>query len=86
MNTVKDAIITVDTKGCIETFNLAAQKIFGYDVEVAKVQNVSMLLPNPHKAKNDGYIKNCADGNPARITGSIVEEVAIDKNGRKFPI
>lgn len=86
MNTVKESIITVDSKGCIETFNLAAQKIFRYDVEVAKCQNVSMLLPNPHKAKNDGYIKNFADGNPARIIGSIVEEVAIDKNGRKFPI
>lgn len=49
MNTVKESIITVDSKGCIETFNLAAQKIFGYDVEVAKVQNVSMLLPNPQR-------------------------------------
>jgi len=86
MNTVKDAIITADSKGCIETLNLAAHKIFGYDVEVAKGQNVSMLLPNPHKAKHDGYIKNFVDGNLVRITGSIVEEVAVDKNGRKFPI
>jgi PAS domain S-box-containing protein len=86
MNTVTDAIIMADSKGCIETFNPAAQKLFGYDIEMVRGQNASMLLPLPHKAKHDGYIKHFVDGNPARIIGSIIEEVAVDKNGREFPI
>ena len=86
MNTVTDAIITADKEGWIEMFNPAAQTLFGYDVAEIKGQNVSFLMPEPNKSKHDGYLKNYLDGNPARITGRMIEEVAVDKSGREFPI
>lgn len=49
-NTSIDAIVSLDRNLIIQTWNLGAEKMFGYDKEEAVNQNLKMLLP-PDKLK-----------------------------------
>ncbi len=58
LETVADAIITINKKGVIQTFNPAAEKIFGYPATEALGNNISMLLPEKEQKEHDGYVIN----------------------------
>ena len=45
LETTVDAIITIDSQGIVQTFNAAAEKIFGYRAEEVIGNNVKMLMP-----------------------------------------
>src|SRR5437868_4688423 len=47
LHTAKDAIITVDGDGLIQTTNPAAERIFGYESAELLGANVSVLMPDP---------------------------------------
>jgi two-component system sensor kinase FixL len=40
-----DAVIIIDHRGCIMTFNRTAARMFGYEAAQAIGRNVSMLMP-----------------------------------------
>lgn len=86
MNTVTDAIITINAKGLIETFNQAAQVMFGYAQEEVVGRNVSFLMPEPVRSAHDGYLATFLEGRAARIAGKTVEQVALRKDTTTFPI
>ena len=45
-----DGIITIYEKGIIESYNLAAERIFGYEPSEVLGQNIKMLMPEPSTA------------------------------------
>ena len=47
IDNVIDGIITIDSAATIVTFNLAAQRIFGYGQDEVLGQNLKMLMPEP---------------------------------------
>lgn len=51
-----NGIITIDEKGIVESFNQAAERLFGYTAEDVIGQNVSMLMPSPYREKHDSWI------------------------------
>ena len=53
IETAVDGIITIDTRGIIETVNPAAARIFGYQPEEIIGHNVSMLMPEPDHSAHD---------------------------------
>ncbi len=86
LNTAVDAIITIDDHGLIESFNPAAEKIFGYSAKKAIGRNVSMLMPAPHRDKHDQYIRNYIKTGIAKIIGIGRETVGRRSDGTVFPI
>ena len=48
LNTVMDGVITMDGLGIIETFNPAAEQIFGYAATEIIGHNIKMLMPEPY--------------------------------------
>ena len=69
LDTAVEGIITIDDRGIMESFNLAAQKIFGYHADEVLGRNVSMLMPMPYKREHDSYIANYRLTGQPRIIG-----------------
>ncbi len=80
-----DGIITINTKGLIDSVNQSAAQIFGYDKEEMVGQNVSMLMPSPDRENHDQYLANYLRTGDAKIIGIGREVTGQKKNGKTFP-
>lgn len=85
LDTVADAIITIDDNGLIKSFNHAAQKIFGYSENEVLNKNVSLLLPKSKRIEHQAYTDNVTLNAP-RIINVTRDLIAQRKNGCVFPI
>ncbi|MDH4321981.1 MAG: ATP-binding protein [Desulfobulbaceae bacterium] len=84
---VADAIITIDATGIVESFNPAAEKIFGYPAAEIIGQNVSMLMPEPYRSRHDHYLHQYDKTNISRVIGKgPMESSARRRDGSGFPI
>jgi PAS domain S-box-containing protein len=81
-----DGIITIDDKGIIESFNPAAEGIFGYSSPEVIGKNVNAIVPEPHKKNHDQYIRRYIESGIARIIGIGRETEGERKDGQTFPI
>ena len=52
-----EGVATVDQEGTIQSFNLAAEKIFGYQESEIIGRNISSLIPKSCQKSNDDYNK-----------------------------
>ncbi|MBN2753191.1 MAG: diguanylate cyclase [Rhodospirillaceae bacterium] len=90
LDTVTDAIITIDSNGRIETFNPAAQAIFGWTAGEVIGRNINMLMPDPMASAHDFYLKRFfeeqSQGRPSRVIGRTIELDALRHDGSVFPI
>jgi PAS domain S-box-containing protein len=84
--TASDAILTVDSRGSIVFWNLAAEAMFGYSADEAVNKPLTMIMPERfHKAYKKRMEQSPSAGE-ARIIGRIVEMYGLRKNGREFPL
>lgn len=81
-----EGIISIDTKGSVQSFNRAAQRIFGYSEEDVLGKNVSMLMPPPHRDHHDGYLSRYLQTGQAHIIGKTKELEGLRKDGTVFPM
>jgi PAS domain S-box-containing protein len=86
LDNMVDGIITIDQKGIINSFNPAAERIFGYTVEEVLGQNIKMLMPSPHRDAHDGYLNHYQKTGEARIIGIGREVEGQRKDGELFPM
>ena len=81
-----DGIIVINTKGRVEAFNPAAERLFGYTEAEVLGQNVSMLMPAPYRDEHDQYIAQYRATGEKRIIGIGREVSARRKDGSTFPV
>ncbi len=86
LDTVVDGVITIDEFGKVETFNPAAERIFGYAADEVVGCNIKMLMPEPYQSEHDACLARYVSTGEARIIGTGREVVGLRKNGSMFPL
>jgi two-component system sensor kinase FixL len=80
-----DAVVVINAAGLIETFNPAAEKLFGLTAADAIGSNVSILMPEPDRSAHDGYLRRYLTSGEAHIIGIGREIQAQRRDGSLFP-
>lgn len=81
-----DGIITIDERGLIESFNHAAERMFGYSAADVVGKNVSLLMPEPTRGAHDGYLHRYLETGEKRILDRRREVIAQRKDGTPFAL
>lgn len=75
INSAADGVITIDENGAIESFNPAAERLFGYTWAEVVGKNISLVMPEPHKSAHDEYIGNYVRTGQGKFIGKGPREV-----------
>jgi PAS domain S-box-containing protein len=81
-----EAIITIDESGICESFNPAAERMFGYRADEVIGKNVSLLMPSPFRDEHNSYLANYLKTGVRKIIGVGREVEGLKKDGTLFPI
>ncbi len=80
-----EGIVTINDRGLIETFNPAAEDMFGYSAPEVMGQNIAMLMEEGERAQHDSYLEK-SELVASRVLNQSRDLYAQRKNGEIFPI
>ncbi len=86
LDTIPDAMVVIDGKGLIRSFSAAAERLFGWSAAEVLGKNVSLLMPQPHRADHDGYLARYYESGERRIIGIGRVVVGERRDGSTFPM
>ena len=81
-----DAVVVIDARGRIESFNRAGERLFGYSQGEVLGCNVSMLMTDIDRQAHDSYMERYMGTGVAHIIGIGREVDARRKDGSVFPV
>ncbi len=84
--TAAEGVLTVDAAGRIESFNQAAEKMFGYRADEVIGEDVHVLIPEQYRNTHVNHVDHFFTTGEASIIGTGREVTAQHKNGSVFPI
>lgn len=86
LETAVEGIITINEQGIVESFNPAAERIFGYAADEVIGRNVKMLMPAPECDLHDGYLSEHLRTGESKGIGLARERRGRRKDGTVFPL
>ena len=86
LNTMLDAVITIDETGKIISFNKTAETLFGYQYDEIINQNVKRLMPEKYSNEHDDHLKNYLTSGVEHVIGVGREVTGKRKNDETFPM
>jgi PAS domain S-box-containing protein len=81
-----DGIITINERAVVQSFNKAAERIFGYSASEVIGHNVNMLQPSPYRENHDQYVASYLRTGKRKIIGIGREATGRRKDGSTFPL
>ncbi|MDY0041172.1 MAG: PAS domain S-box protein [Desulforhabdus sp.] len=86
LESVTDAVVTIDEEHKVLICNQAAEEMFGYKREEIVGQDVSPIIPNPHQSIHRGYVERYLNTGIPRVIGKARECYGLRKDGSSFPV
>lgn len=86
LNDIADGVITINKHGIIQSFNHAAETIFGYRATQIIHKNISALMPEPWGSQHDQYMRKHLKTGKKTILGIGREVQGLRRNGEVFPM
>lgn len=86
LDTVPDALIIIDARGLIQSFSVAAERLFGYAGEEVIGRNISILMPSPYRDGHDAYLARYLMTGERHIIGIGRIVVGLRRDGSTFPM
>jgi PAS domain S-box-containing protein len=81
-----EGIVTVDERGDLDSFNPAAEQIFGYAAEEVVGHSLTMLMPAESAAQHQQALLRYRTGGESQILGQLLEVMGLRKDGRQVPL
>ncbi len=86
LETAAEAIISIDENGFVESYNQAAEKIFGWSHHEVVGQNITKIMPREFQLSHDLFVKRYLSTRETKIIGKGREVQGLNKKGEVFPI
>ncbi len=87
LDNMEDGVITITVDGTVESFNRAAERIFGYGANEVIGNNVRMLMKQPDAEQHDAILRRYLDTGVGRILGVGPRELTgRRRDGTELPI
>lgn len=86
VNTATEGIVIATAGSVIESFNPAAERIFGYSAEEAVGLPLTTLMPEGFRSLHGDGMRRYLNTRQARVIGSTVELSGLRKDGTEFPL
>lgn len=81
-----DAIVLADHEGRIISWNNASEQIFGYSLEEALGQPLTILMPIRYRQEHEQGLARRGGTSQATLGRKMLELVGVTKQGREFPL
>ena len=86
LDNAAEGIITFDAEGHIESFNKAAEKLFGYAQEEVLGKDLRLILPPQTRENREDYLKHFIRTEIQLLIGHEGEVTGRHKDGTTFPM
>ncbi|MDF1654269.1 MAG: PAS domain S-box protein [Coxiellaceae bacterium] len=86
IDTAVDGFITINEHRIVQSFNPAAEKMFGYRAEEVIGKNVKMIMPDKYSSHHEQYVQNYLDTGIKKVIGVGREVEGMRKDGSTFPL
>lgn len=86
LDSIPDAMVVINERGLIQSFSLAAERLFGFTAADVVGKNVKILMPSPYREDHDGYIGRYLHTGERRIIGIGRVVVGQRSDGSTFPM
>jgi two-component system, LuxR family, sensor kinase FixL len=86
LDSIPDAMVVINERGLIQSFSLAAERLFGFSAAEVLGKNVNILMPSPYREDHDGYIERYLRTGERRIIGIGRVVVGQRHDGSTFPM
>ena len=84
--TVPDAMVVITDRGIMQSFSVAAERLFGWKAEEVIGRNVKILMPDSYREQHDGYLDRYLATGERRIIGVGRVVVGERRDGSTFPM
>jgi len=86
IDSMVDAVISINEDGSVLSFNKAAEKLFGYDFLEIKEKNISVLISDEFSKEHNSYVRQYIKTDEAKVIGLGRDVMGMNKDKNIFPI
>jgi two-component system sensor kinase FixL len=86
LESVTDAVVTIDEDHKVLLCNKAAEEMFGFKCSEIVGQDASPLIPNPHQSVHRSYLDRYLETGIPRVIGKARECYGLRRDGTSFPV